>query len=81
MKKIKKEPEEEVVVLYGYGEHATGGKVKKGEIVMVRYGYLMEAGLTPEEHRQRREDQMDDILYSKPVALVKKLKRRIKKDQ
>ena len=74
---MKSKDKEEVIVMYGYGENATCGKVKKGESVMVRYGHVMEAGLTLEEHKQRREDQMDDILYSKPVAFVKKLKRRI----
>ena len=57
---------EKVTVMYGYGENTTFGKVEKGENVMVRYGHLMEAGLTPEEYRKRREDQMDDILYCKP---------------
>ena len=80
MKKIKKEPEK-VIVMYGYGEYAITYKVEKGENVMVRYGNIIEAGLTPEEEKRRIEDKMDDILYSKPVALVKKLKRRIKKDQ
>ncbi len=69
----------EVTVMVGYGEHATFVKVKKGEDVMVRYGNIIEAGLTPEEEHRRLEDQMDDAIYSKPVAFVKKLSRRISK--
>ena len=45
---------------------------------MVRYGNIIEAGLTPEEENQRLEEDLDDAIYSKPVALVKKLQRRIK---
>ena len=42
--------------------------------VMVGYGEF-----SLDEYKRRREDQMDDICYSKPVALVKKFKRRIGK--
>ena len=66
-------------VMIGYGELATFEKVKKGDSVMTRYGNIVEAGLTREEEKNRIEDDLDDILYSKPVALVKKIKRRIKK--
>ena len=69
----------EVTVMVGYGEHSTFVKVKKGEDVMVRYGNIIKAGLTPEEEHRRLEDQMDDAIYSKPVAFVKKLSRRISK--
>lgn len=54
-------------------------EVKKGERVMINDGTIIEAGLTPDEARQRLDDQLDDIFYSKPVALVKKISRRIKK--
>lgn len=67
-----------VDVMVGYGEHSTFVKAKKGEQVMTRYGNIIEVGLTPEEERRRINDSIDDIIYSKPVALVKKLKRRIK---
>ena len=36
-----------------------------------------EAGLTIEEERNRLEDDLDDVIYSKPVALVKKIQRRV----
>ena len=32
-----------------------------------------------DEEKQRIEDDLDDIIYSKPVAFVKKIQRRIKK--
>ena len=67
-----------VDVMVGYGEHSIFVKAKKGEKVMTRYGNIIEAGLTSEEERRRIDDSIDDIIYSKPVALVKKLKRRIK---
>jgi hypothetical protein len=70
----------ETTVMIGSGEHATFIKVKKGEKIMLDDGTFVEAGLTLEEEKQRLEDRMDDIIYSKPVAFVKKLTRRIKKD-
>ena len=72
-----KNPEELVNVMIGYGEHSSFIKVKKGETVMIRYGNMIEAGLTLEESKRRLEDKIDDIVYSKPVAFVKKLKRKI----
>lgn len=78
-KQKKKKTCDPVNVMVGYGEHSTFVKVKKGETVMVRYGNIIEAGLTLEEERQRLEDDLDDIIHSKPVAFVKKLQRRIKK--
>ena len=77
-KKHKKKEEDIVDVMIGYGDNSFFTQVKKGEDVMVRYGNIIEAGLTLEEEKQRREDHLDDILYSKPVAFAKKLKRRIK---
>lgn len=78
-KQKQKKAGEPVYVMVGYGENSTFVKAKKGEKVMVRYGNIIEAGLTLEEEQQRLEDDLDDILYSKPVAFVKKLQRRIKK--
>lgn len=80
-KKLKKKSDEYVDVMVGYGEHSTFVKVKKGEKVMTRYGNIIEAGLTLEEEQQRLEDSLDDIIYSKPVAFVKKLQRRINKNK
>ena len=77
-KKQKKKKNKDIYVMVGYGENSTFVKAKKGEKVMIRYGNIIEAGLTPEEERQRIEDGLDDIIYSKPVAFVKKLARKIK---
>ena len=78
-KKLKKKRSKKYVpVMVGYGEFSTFVKVKKGQKVMIRYGNIMEAGLTLEEEHQRLEDDLDDIIYSKPVAFVKKIQRRIK---
>ena len=68
-----------VIMLIGSGEHSTFIKVKKGERVMLNDGTFVEAGLTPEESKRRLDDKIDDMLYSKPVALVKKISRRLKK--
>ena len=77
-KQKSKKSDDFVDVMVGYGEFSTFTKVKKGEKVMTRYGNIMEAGLTLEEEQQRLEDRMDDAMYSKPVAFVRKLTRRIK---
>lgn len=74
----KKRNKKDVLVMIGSGEHSTFIKVKKGERVEINDGTIIEAGLTPDESRQRLDDQMDDIFYSKPVALIKKISRRIK---
>ncbi len=63
------------------GEHAIFIKVEKGKRVMIGSGEhscFIKAGLTPEEEIREFEDRMDDHIYSKPVAFVKKLQRRIK---
>lgn len=76
---MKSKNKEKVDVMVGYGELSNFTEAKKGDLVMTRYGNIVEAGLTREEERQRIEDDLDDILYSKPVAFVKKLQRKIKK--
>ena len=76
LKPIKKD---EVLMMIGSGEHSTFVKVKKGEKVMLSDGTFVEAGLTPEESKRRLDDKINDMLYSKPVALVKKISRRLKK--
>ena len=73
----KKKPGEKVHVLVGYGEHSVFTDAKKGDMVMIRYGNIIEAGLTIEEEQQRLEDNLDDIIYSKPVAFVRKIGRRV----
>lgn len=68
-------------VMLGSGEHAIFIKVEKGKRVMIGSGEhscFIKAGLTPEEEMREFEDRMDDHIYSKPVAFVKKLQRRIK---
>lgn len=77
-KKQKKKKDIDIYVMVGYGEHSTFVKAKKGDKIMIRYGNVIEAGLTPEEERQRLENDLDNIIYSKPVAFVKKLARKIK---
>ena len=64
---------------YKDGEHSIFIKVKKGERVILSDGIFVEAGLTPEESKRRLDDKIDDMLYSKPIALVKKISRRLKK--
>lgn len=69
-------------VMIGNGEHSTLLKVRKGERVMIGSGEhscFVEAGLTAEESRIRLDDKLDDVIYSKPVALVKKIVRRIQR--
>ncbi len=78
-KNTKTKSEEDVLIMVGSGVHSTFVKVKKGEKVMIDGGTVIEAGLTSEEARQRLDDRIDDMLYSKPVSLVKKITRRIKK--
>ena len=65
-------------VMIGYDEFSTFARVKNGELVITRYGNFVEAGLTLEEEYNRLEDDLDNILYSKPVAFVKKIGRRVK---
>ena len=77
-KQKQKKKGDHTYVMVGYGEHSGFVRAKKGEKVMVRYGNIVEAGLTPEESRQRLEDDIDDVIYCPPVAFVKKLQRRIK---
>lgn len=46
---------------------------------MLSDGMFVGAGLTQKESERRLDDRIDDMLYSKPVALVKKIRRRLKK--
>lgn len=76
---LKPAKKDKVLMMIGSGEHSIFIKVKKGERVMLSDGTFVEAGLTPEESKRRLDDKIDDMLYSKPVALVKKISRRLKK--
>ncbi len=72
---MKKNKNDEVLMMIGSGEDSAFIKVKKGKKVMLNDGTFVEAGLILEESKRR----LDDMLYSKPVALVKKINRRLKK--
>ena len=81
-KKNKSKNSNEVIAMIGSGENAIFTKVKKGERIMIGSGEdscFVRAGITPEEARRELDDKMDDAIYSKPVAFVKKLQRRLKK--
>ena len=67
-----------VTVMIGSGEDAIFVKKKRGERYMLADGTFVRAGDTPEESRARLDDRLDDAIYSKPVAFVQKLSRRIK---
>lgn len=80
-KKHNRKKGKRVTVMIGSGEHAVFTKVKKGEIILVGSGEhscFVSAGITPEEASQELDDKLDEAIYSKPVAFVKKLQRRIK---
>ena len=80
-KSQKRKNDDKVTVMIGSGEHAIFTKVKKGERIMVGSGEhscFVRAGISPEEARQELDDKLDDAIYSKPVAFVKKLQRKIK---
>ena len=81
-KKHKGKNSNEVIAMIGSGENAIFTKVKKGERIMIGSGEdlcFVRAGITPEEARRELDDKIDDVIYSKPVAFVKKLQRRLKK--
>lgn len=81
-KKHKIKPSSDVLVMIGAGENALFARAKKGEKILVTSGddsIFVRAGITSEEARQELDDRMDDALYSKPVAFVKKMQRRIKR--
>lgn len=60
------------------GEDAMFLKKKRGERYMLADGTFVRAGDTPEESRSGLEDRLDDAIYSKPLAFVKNLSRKIK---
>ena len=73
----KKFKNENVKVMIGSGEDAIFVTKKRGERYMLDDGTFVIAGDTPEQARNRIDDRIDDAIHSKPVAFVKKLKRRI----
>ena len=68
-----------VRVMVGSGQHSMVALKERGERYMLSDGTFVIAGDTPEESRARFEDRLDDAIYSKPVAFIKKISRRIKK--
>lgn len=80
-KKQKRKNSDEVTVMIGSDENSLFTKVKKGEIIMVGSGedsIFVRAGISLEETRSELNNKIDDVLYSRPVAFVKKLQRRIR---
>lgn len=75
----KKKKDKVVKVMIGSGENAIFLNKIRGEKYLLSDGTIAIAGATPEESRTRLEDKLDDMTYSKPVAFVKKLSRRLKK--
>ena len=65
-------------VMIGSGEDAIFVRKQKGEKYMLSDGTVARAGDTLGESIARLDDRMDDVIYSKPVAFVKRLTRRIK---
>ena len=81
-KNQKRKKSKEVIAMIGSGEDSIFIRVKKGERIMVGSGEescFVRAGITPEEASLELDDKIDDALYSKPVAFVKKMKRRIQR--
>ena len=79
-KRKPKRKTKNVKVMIGSGENSFFMNIKRGERYMLADGTFVRAGITREEDRMEMEDALDDIFYSKPVALAKKIKRRIIKN-
>lgn len=80
--KNKTNKKDKVMVMIGEGEHTIFKAVKKGDYVWIGSGEnfcRVRAEITPEESRKELDDKLDDILYSKPVAFVKKIQSKLKK--
>ena len=76
---MKKDSKEEIILIRS-GNQSMFASVKNGETVLLGDpSTFIYAGVTMDEEQMKIEDDLDDVLYSKPVALVKKLKRKIKK--
>lgn len=77
---MNKSKKDEEIILIRSGEQSMFASVKKGDtIILGDPSTFVYAGVTKEEEQRQIEDDLDDILYSKPFSLVKKLQRRIKK--
>lgn len=81
-RKNSKHRDKTTTVMIGNGEHSTFVNVKRGERVMIGSGEhscFVEAGLTLEEEQKRLDNRLDDVLYCKPLAMVRKIVRKIQK--
>ena len=81
-KNNKSRKNDSVRVMVGMGENSTFMKTKKGNRVMIGSGEdscFINAGTSLEESRNEIDDKIDDVIYNKPVAFVKKLQRKLKK--
>lgn len=79
-RKNSKKQSNNVNVMIGEGEYSTFVNVQRGERVLIGEGEhscFVIAGVTPEEEMLELDNKMDNILYSKPVTFVKKLKRKL----
>ena len=76
-KRKGRKPGKLIDVMIGYGEHSTFIKAKIGERVMIGYGDVIEAGLTPEESEKRINDSFYGDNSDTPVKrLIRKITRR-----
>lgn len=69
---------DEVITMMGSGASSMFTRVKKGERVMIgsdENSCFVREGISPEEAREELNTKIDNALYSKPVAFVKKLQR------
>ena len=81
-KNNKSRKNDSVRVMVGMGENSTFMKTKKGNRVMIGSGddsCLIKVGISLEESRNEIDDKIDDVIYTKPVAFVKKLQGKIRK--
>lgn len=70
------------IVMIGNGEHSIFIKTDSKQKIMIGSGEhscFVKPGLTVEELRMKLDDEFDDAVYSRPVAIVKKIGRRIKR--
>ena len=76
---MKKEEKEEIILIRS-GDQSMFASVKNDDTVILGDpSTFVYAGVTMVKDQKKIEGIVDDILYSKPVALVKKLKRRNEK--
>lgn len=76
---MNKKSDEEIILIRS-GDQSMFASVKKGETVILGDpSTFVTVGASMKEEKRKIEDDVDDVIYSKPVALIKKLERRIKK--